>query len=335
VPKSSKLSSHSGAPVLMKMRHLLVFVPCILILMGHPVCGAQSRSLDKELFQAVAKGDLGAVRVLLENGASIDAHDDGRGTPLMVAVGSHNIAMVKLLLEKGANISVRDKYEETALTEAVRSFDSNMLRTLLEGNPDINDKNAALLQAAGDGPVVIQTVGASLNPNGPRDHAATAPLEQPWVTNVRLLLDSGANLEARDEEGSTPLMRAASYGQTETFKLLIERGAKISVRDKRGMTPLIAAACACAIATMNGTYDILKILMEKGANVNAWDKDGRTALMLAASSPDDPSSVELLLNNGANPFVKDKRGYTALTFALKGTRSEKAPLLRGAMAKAR
>lgn len=316
------------------MKRYILASTLIVLVLSIPLFCADRASSDQQMFQAVAKGDLGAVRVLLDNGASIDAHDEGRGTPLMVAVGNHDIAMVKLLLEKGANISVRDRYGETALTEAARSFDPNMLRTLLDGNPDINDKNAALLQAAGDGPVVIQTVGASLNPNGQRDQAATAPLEQPWITNVRLLLDSGASVEARDEEGSTPLMRAASYGQTEIFKLLIERGATISVRDKRGMTPLIVAACACAIATMNGTYDILKILMEKGANVNARDKDGRTALMLAASSPDDLSSVELLLNNGANPFVKDKRGYTALTFALKGTRPEKAPLLRRAMAKA-
>ena len=50
----------------MKAGHLLFFALSILILVGWPFCVAQSRSSDKELFQAIAKGDIGAVRVLLE-----------------------------------------------------------------------------------------------------------------------------------------------------------------------------------------------------------------------------------------------------------------------------
>jgi len=46
------------------------------------------------------------------------------------------------------------------------------------------------------------------------------------------LLDSGANIEARNAEGDTPLLRAAAYGQTEIFQLLLERGAKMNVREK-------------------------------------------------------------------------------------------------------
>jgi len=99
------------------------------------------------------------------------------------------------------------------------------------------------------------------------------------------------------------------------------------------MTPLIAAACACAVATMNGTYDILKILLQNGVDVNAKDHDGRTALMLAASSPDDVSSVKLLLSHGADPVLKDKDGHTALDYAVKALRPDKAAVLRSAMLK--
>ena len=283
----------------------LFFALGTLFLSGHLLCVAQSRSLDKELFQAVAKGDIGAVRVLLANGADLDAKDDRGDTPLIIAVGNHNIAAVKLLIEKGADISARNNYEETALFEAAESA-----------------------------PVVLRMADAPATPNVHNEPTPAVFPEAPWVKSVRMLLDSGANVEARDEEGDSPLIRAASFGQTETFELLLERGAKINVRDKRGMTPLIAAACACAVATMNSTYDIMKILLERGADVNARTRDGTTALMMAAGSPDGPASVKLLLNKGADPMAKNNRGRTAMTFVEDSPFPEKVRLLKRAMAKA-
>jgi ankyrin repeat protein len=306
----------------------------ILILVGQPLCVAQSRSLDKELFQAVAKGDIGAVRVLLTNGADLEAKDDRGDTPMIVAAGNHNVAAVKLLLEKGADVSARNNYEETALIEAARSMDPELLRVLLDGSPDIKDKNAALFEAAESAPVVRQMADVPAILNGHNEQTAAAVPEAPWVKSVRRLLDSGANIEAKDEEGDTPLIRAASFGQTETFELLLERGAKINVRDKRGMTPLIAAACACAVATMNSTYDIMRILLEKGTDVNARTRDGTTALMMAAGSPDDPASVKLLLSRGADPMAKNHQGRTAMTFAKDSPFPEKVRLLKRAMANA-
>jgi uncharacterized protein len=292
-------------------------------------CAAQDSS-DEKLFQAVANGDMGAVRVLLANGADLQAKDARGDTALMLAVSDRNIPMVKLLLEKGADISGRNNDEETALIEAARSMDPEMLRVLLDQNPDIQEKNSALFAAAHNAPVVIQITDAPAMPaEGPQQSARPAA-ELPWVTSVRLLLDSGANIEARDEEGDTPLIQAASYGQTETFKLLLERGAKINVRDRQGMTPLIAAACACAVATMNSTYDIMKILLERGANVNARTREGKTALMMAAGSPDDAASVKLLLSKGADPLAKDDQGKTAISFA---RLPEKVRLLKRAMGK--
>ena len=315
----------------MKVGHLLLPL-YILVLTGQSLFAAQSRSSDQPLFQAVAKGDMGAVRVSLDNGADINAHDDDEDTPLIAAVNNRNIAMVKLLLERGASIQARNKYEGTALSEAARTMDAGILRIILAANPDVKDKNAALFEAAHEGPVVLQMPAASAPSGHPNPQASTTAQEPPWVTTVRLLLDSGANIEARDEDGETPLMMAASYGQTEIFNLLVDRGAKVNIRDRRGMTPLIAAACACALATMNGTYEIMKILLEKGANVNARSHDGRTALMMAAGSPDDPVSVKLLLSKGADPAAKDNQGETAITFARRGPYPEKVRMLKKAIA---
>ncbi len=311
--------------------------PCLLVisLFSSTVFAIGQVALNQEFFQAVAKGDAGAVHVLLDNGADLEATNDRGETALFIAVENRNRQIVELLLEKGAQVSARDKYQQTALTEAARSMDPDMLRTLLAANPDREDKNAALFEAAESAPVVLQ-MADSPGPSASQNQQATkTPAELPWVTSVRLLLDSGADIEARDAERETPLMRAAAFGQTETFELLLQRGAQISVTDKRGMTPLMVAACACAIATMNSTYDIMKLLLERGANVNARDHDGTTALMMAAASPDGSPSVKLLLDKGANPMAKDSKGRTALDFAKDTPFPEKIQQLKKAMATSR
>jgi ankyrin repeat protein len=188
----------------------------VLILAGL-FCAAQD-SADQKLFQAVANGDMGAVRVLLANRADLQAKDARGDTALMLAVSARNIRMVKLLLEPGADISGRNNDEDTVLIEAARSMDPEMLRVFLEQNSDIQEKHAALFAAAHSAPVVIQIPDAPAMPAASTQQSARPAAKLPWVTSLRLLLDIGA---------------------------------KINVGDKQGMTPLIATACACAVATMN------------------------------------------------------------------------------------
>lgn len=309
---------------------LMMVVACVFDEQGHAQATGRT-DLDTHLLQAANHGDINSVHSLLQEGANVEAKDQAGSTPLIVAAEQGDAGIVKLLLASGANPAVRNNYDETALTVAARSFNPDVTEVLLERASDAKEKNEALLVAAQGGPVVMQVSDAGAVPRPPEGQASPPP-ELPWVKIVRLLVESGADLETRDEEGDTPLMQAASYGQTEIFNFLVARGARINVREKRGMTPLIAAACACAVATMNSTYDIMKILVEKGANVNASAHDGTTALMQAAGSPDGAPSVKLLLSKGADPMAKDNQGRTAMTFAKGSPFPEKIRLLKKAMA---
>ena len=69
---------------------------------------------------------------------------------------------------------------------------------------------------------------------------------------MRLLLESGAAIENRREDGDTPLIVAAAYGDTDAVKSLLEKGADVAARDKEGSTALVAAACESAMATILG-----------------------------------------------------------------------------------
>jgi len=77
---------------------------------------------------------------------------------------------------------------------------------------------------------------------------------------VALLLDFGVNINARDEDGMTPLHRAAD-GNLRTARLLIERGADLNIQDKQGYTP---ASLAISGQTKEG-FEIANIIFKSGA----------------------------------------------------------------------
>jgi ankyrin repeat protein len=89
------------------------------------------------------------------------------------------------------------------------------------------------------------------------------------------LLKAGANPDARDSQGRTPLIEAAFGGHTDTARALLEAGADPNVRDADSWTALMEA-------TSKGRLDIVKRLIGAGADVNARNRDGRTALAMIA-----------------------------------------------------
>ncbi len=101
--------------------------------------------------------------------------------------------------------------------------------------------------------------------------AATGNLEA-----IKQHLAVGTDLNAKEPSGSgTPLIIAALYGQTEAAKLLIEEGANINARNDVGGTALHNAAFFCH-------NRIVKLLLSKGADVNAKNNRGETPLYTVA-----------------------------------------------------
>src|SRR5947209_5518941 len=105
------------------------------------------------------------------------------------------------------------------------------------------------------------------------------PGEKEYTEIARMLLERGADINARDEWGRTALMIGADEGYSELVSLLLDWEADVHARDERGYTALMFAA-------WKGHLDVVKALIERGADVNGVDtKRGYTALLLTAGGP--------------------------------------------------
>src|SRR5205085_10663765 len=102
--------------------------------------------------------------------------------------------------------------------------------------------------------------------------------------------------------GATPLMYAAHARTTEVIKLLLEKGADVNARDNGAGVALILAAAM-------GDLGTVKLLLEKDAEVNVRNEYGYTALMCAAAAEsNDPALIKALLAKRAEINVKAKDG---------------------------
>jgi len=135
------------------------------------------------------------------------------------------------------------------------------------------------------------------------------PFDHEWTAaEVRARIAAGARVNARDDDGWTPLMFAAEHSDVEAVTALLEAGATVNARSAFGWTALMSAAL------YNTDPQVIARLVEAGASVNVMAEDGSTPLILATYN-DSPAAVGLVLAAGADVDVEDIRSWTALMYA--------------------
>jgi len=234
------------------------------------LASAAEPSLSDRFAVAIERGDVAAVKALVEAGNPADGPIDygGEGvTPLYRAAGQGRTDIVRYLIEKGANVNFRTKeWGHTPLYEAAsRGFDDVVELLLAAGaDPRARDRNGYTAFA-------VAALGGQVD--------------------VAEMLLKHSDVNGADSYGNTLLMAATTTGQTEAIRWLVGKGAdidKVSQIEHGGRTALIDAAVV-------GAVESARTLLELGANPHLKMKDGNTALSHAlAATPQNAEMVELI-----------------------------------------
>jgi ankyrin repeat protein len=128
------------------------------------------------------------------------------------------------------------------------------------------------------------------------------------VNIVELLLDSQADITARDNNGDTPVHAAASNMSARTVQILLDRNPRVlNARNKLGESPLHRGASTDAV-------DVVEVLLQKGARIDAKNNSGHAPLHVAAAR-NNPQVARILIMYGASLELRDRAGRTPLQVA--------------------
>lgn len=131
---------------------------------------------------------------------------------------------------------------------------------------------------------------------------------------------AAADPNAKDDDGTTALMRAAMDGQNELVKMILAQpGVRVDERDPLGQTALMMAAA-------RGRTGAVRLLLEAGADPKAADREGASALMRAALFG-YTKTAKALLEGGSEANQRDKAGNTALILSITGGRLDTVVLI--------
>ena len=138
-------------------------------------------------------------------------------------------------------------------------------------------------------------------------HPLMIAIEKGNISIFNLLLQHGAKVEGTDLIGMRPLHYAAGANKFAMAEVLIAKGANVRARASNGLTPLhLAAGC--------GSVPIARLLVKHGARINSPNFTKETPLMEATAN-NHKAMVEYLLANKASVRLKDNRGLTAESIA--------------------
>ena len=165
-----------------------------------------------------------------------------------------------------------------------------------------------LLHAAKSGETELAKLalekGANPNVAGIYYGERTFPLIEATMKNnielVRILIDSGADVNIQKRNGESPLADASCYDYYEIAKILLERGANPNIMAKGGLSPL----------TQVENVEMVRLLLDHGANPNIPDNDGDLPIIYRIDNR-DRDSVVALIKAGTDLDHKNRWGKSA------------------------
>ncbi|KAG9282716.1 ankyrin-3-like [Astyanax mexicanus] len=294
------------------------------------------------LHMAAMEDDPVLADILLKNGASADAQDSQRKTPLFYAISCGHEKTAAVLLQAGAQVNSAiieaafDLNRESVLSLLLRNIKNRMsqneLKTILfkAVKRNLDGVVAALIEIGidvnvrddlGYTPLLLATElrnvevfkmlvseKAHLDKKLPNQTSALhLAIQSGSMQITQILLNKGMDPNITGPKDQTPLHLSALYNQPTLMALLLRKGAQVDAVTQDGLTALhLASQC--------GHTEAVAQLLEGKADVHAWDRQSRTALHCAAAQG-EAGVIKLLLYAGADANAATKEKKTPLHLA--------------------
>lgn len=248
-------------------------------LLAHGVdVNARTNDGRTALMMAAGGNHCAVMRMMLDKGADVEAKNNSGWTPLMEAAYQRSVEAVQVLLEREVDVNARDNDGWTALMFAVAEKTSGTTRERERRRGAVvvfvlEDKKSTeiveMLLSHGANPnareKTIKWSGWGIPPSHGRSALHIAAGNIRMGSNVKALLDHGAEVNAQDGNGVTALMGVAYRSQKQdipTVKELLAHGADVNLRNCLGHTAL-------SLARSHGSYagrdEIVRLLKEASA----------------------------------------------------------------------
>jgi len=252
---------------------------------------------SQEVFDLLRKGDVAAVKALIEKSPQlVEARDSDGDTLLHYAAYGGSVELINYFIDKGAKLELQDAQHKTPLHLAAMF--------------DRQDAVAVLLKR-----------GAALETRD--DYQRTALIlcarERGQAASGRVLIEAGADVNAVDKFGSTALELAAWRGKADFVDLLLEKGARVPESGRQWQGMLSEAAS-------NGLAKLFRRLTDKSQDLKAVDPSG-VWLLHSAAAGGSAEIVGLLLDKGFDPAKANRFGWTPLHYAARDGRTDAARIL--------
>lgn len=307
------------------------------------------------------------MRILLDEGASLNAADMENETALHGAVFGGHIDAVQFLLKRGIRTDIVGVESGTAYNMAKQMGQESIARLINGEDPDSRPPPSRL--PSDTNPSAPSPLNVNTNPQvqlDPKLETVVSQLLAMWLVNsaaegnlddVTTLLDGGVSVDETWEDYGTALHAASFHGHLEVAQLLLERGASANVEAGKLGYPLHAACIgghfhimnllvvwgadinaeggvlgfALQAAARGGHLAIMHALVLLGANINAFGGHFSTALIAAATQGLLP--CHYLVSKGAIVTIKAREGWSVVDVARSNGHDDAVAYLKSCGAK--
>jgi ankyrin repeat protein len=224
-----------------KPLHEKVIIAILLLLVSFSAFGFTYNLFS--LNHAILNGDVKRVKLLLRLGYSVNGKTGLIGSPLYFAVGNDRKDLIDLLLSQGADINAKDKDDRTVLDHAISLDRRSVAKLLVEKGARLNACTLTWAAYKGNKELVELLIEKGLNVNascrhGDIDTPLWSTIHNDFSEVAEILIDHGATINT---SSYSPLHAAASSRAHKTIELLVRKGAKMNAKDQEGHTPLYYA----------------------------------------------------------------------------------------------